>query len=223
MGSRCPSPFLAVSRTVDPRTHASSITGVTAMKVIGRDREVRGRLISNRLFARRSNEPGRLPLACDWPAIVTADLPVDSPVLGDRTSLLEVTLPQRASVWPLPHPRSKALLYTASKPRNLSRSCALSILGGQRRERLTVLRRGGVPSVVDRKGFDSQRAGGYSPLDFPSSPVVLGFLETERVGGAVCSASFGVEHESGENRIRRVKFLKRWRQKWRRRESRCRR
>jgi hypothetical protein len=27
---------------------------------------------------------------------------------------------------------------------------------------------------------------------------VLGFLETERVAGAVCSASFGVEHESGE-------------------------
>jgi hypothetical protein len=41
--------------------------------------------------------------------------------------------------------------------------------------------------VVGPKVFDSQRAGGYSPLDFPPfGRFVLGFLETERGrGGAV--------------------------------------
>ena len=51
--------------------------------------------------------------------------------------------------------------------------------------------------MVGPEVFDSQRAGGYSPLDFPLfGRFVLGFLETERDKGrsSVCRASFEVEH-----------------------------
>jgi hypothetical protein len=47
-----------------------------------------------------------------------------------------------------------------------------------------------------RKGFDWQRAGGYSPLDFPPlGRFVLGFLETEQDRGRsrVCRTAFEVE------------------------------
>jgi hypothetical protein len=72
----------------------------------------------------------------------------------------------------------------------------------QRRERLTVLRakkgsgRGGPGRGLTHKGPDVT-VRSTSPL----RRFVLGFLETERVAGAVCSASFGVEHESGEKAI----------------------
>ena len=58
-----------------------------------------------------------------------------------------------------PHPRSGALLSTASRPRNLSRWCALSRSGRQRRGRLRPCsrreeqcRRGGPGRCLTRKG-----------------------------------------------------------------------
>jgi len=48
-----------------------------------------------------------------------------------------------------------------------------------------------------RKVFDSQRAGGYIPFDFPlCGRFVLGFLGREQDKGrsSVCMASFEVEH-----------------------------
>ena len=57
--------------------------------------------------------------------------------------------------------------------------------------------------------IDSEKAGGYSPLDFPLfGGLVLGFLETERDRGrsGSCRASFEVEHTAWRRMIRRVKF-----------------
>ena len=40
--------------------------------------------------------------------------------------------------------------------------------------------------MVGPEVFDSQRAGGYSPLDFPLWRFVLRFLETETEGEEPC-------------------------------------
>ena len=56
------------------------------------------------------------------------------------------------------------------------------------------------------KVIDSQRAGGYSPLDFPLfGRFVLGFLKTERDRGR-SGVLQRVEHAAGDGSDRRVKF-----------------
>ena len=127
-----------------------------------------------------------LRLVCDRDR--GADLPVDPPVWADRTSLLEVVSGGRARGL-VPHPRSGALLSTASRPRNLSLSCALSRSG--RATPRELLRAHGEEEGSGRGGprkvFDSQRAGGYSPLDFPlfGGLCWASWRQSETGGGAV--------------------------------------
>ena len=157
-------------------------------KVIGRDREARV-VCSQMAFARRSSEPGRWPLACGWSAIVAADRPVDSPVLGR----------QDPRSWRSGSPEGKRVVssltlgrgHFSPRPPGLATFPARARYQGQEgsaEESSSVLtaRRSNLGAVGPER-FDSQRAGGYSPLDFPLfGRFVLGFLETERDrGGAV--------------------------------------
>jgi hypothetical protein len=176
------------------------ITGVTAMKVIGRDREVPRSSVLNGLFARRSNEPGRLPLACTWSAILTRIFQWIRRFFGrqDLRSWRSRS-PRGRACGLVPHPRCKALLYTASRPRNLSRSCALSMLGVPApREAYSAQGEEGFRAWWAWRGLTHEGPDVTVRSTSPLRRFVLGFLETERVAGAVCSASFGVEHESGE-------------------------
>src|SRR4029453_14355542 len=68
-------------------------------KVVRRDSEVSDAYFLKCPFATRSNEPGRLPLACSWSAIVTRSGPSGgfARFLGDRTWLWEVWVPRRPS------------------------------------------------------------------------------------------------------------------------------
>jgi hypothetical protein len=95
-GSRCRSPFVAVSRPVDRRTRASSITGVT---------ERRSSALTVRSRGRRSQDacspggPGSGSTGCGLRLLFDrergADLPIDSPVLATGPPLGGRTPPER--------------------------------------------------------------------------------------------------------------------------------
>ena len=116
--------------------------------------------------ASRSTACG-LRLVCDRDR--GADLPVDPPVWADRTSLLEVGLPRRPSAWSRP---SLSVGGTSLHGLQASQPFPLvPVIKVRRAAPRELLRAHGEEEGSGRGGaqkvFDSQRAGGYSPLDFP--------------------------------------------------------
>ena len=144
------------------------------MKVIGRDREVpRSSVLKT---ACSPGGPASGSTACGLRLVFDRErgadlLPIDSPAsLGDRTPLSEVGLPgarARGLVLTLgrrhfsPQPQGLATFHARAR---------FQWVGGHRRERLYGAH-GKEESlgVVGPEVFDSQRVGGYSPLDFPPS------------------------------------------------------
>jgi len=147
-GSRWP-PFLAVNRTVDRRTHASSITDVTTRRSSAVTVWSPTVAFQMAFFARRSQGSGSAP--CGLRIVGSGHFSSRPPGLA--------TLP----------PGSR---YQGEEG---------GTDGGA-----TVLKAGeGDACLVDRTVFDSQRAGGYSPLDFPPS-------------GGLCWASWRHSKTRGE-------------------------
>ena len=211
-GSRCPSTFLAVSRTVDRRARASSITGPTERRCIGRVREVPVRLFSDGPFARRSSE--QVDGSADgWSAIVTGSGPSGGFAgSGDRTSRLggRGSPGGRAhGLRPSPSVGGTSLhRLQASQPFPLVR--VIKVRRAAPREAPPCSRRGGgIWAWWARKVFDSQRAGGYSPLDFPLfGGLCWASWRRSETGEERCMQSLvrGGARGPATDRIRRVKF-----------------
>ena len=198
-GSRCPSPFLAVSRTVERRTHASSITGVAAGKSSAVTVGSRGRLSSKWPDRQEVQVAGRRPVASGWSSIATGGSgpTIDSPVSWRLDSALGGRTPPSASVGLVPHLRRGHCSPQPPGPRNLSRSCALS-MGWRAPPREAHGAHGEEESlgVVGPEVIDSQRAGGYSPLDFPPSggSCWASWRQARQGRNSVSGASSEVEH-----------------------------
>jgi hypothetical protein len=144
------------------------------------------RLFADGLLARRSSEhvDGLWLVAGGWSAILT-DIPVDSPDMGEPPRYWEVRLPGRTSAWSRPSPSVGAPLSIppGSQPFpptrvNKVRSAAAT------EAQLSSWAGGAMLGDSAWRVIDSEKAGRYSPLDFPPfGRFVLGFLETERERG----------------------------------------
>jgi hypothetical protein len=196
-GSRCRSPFVAVSRPVDRRTRASSITGVT---------ERRSSALTVRSRGRRSQDacspggPGSGSTGCGLRLLFDRERgsgPTDRFAgFGDRT-------PSGRS--DSPGARARGLVLTLGRghfspqpqtSQPFTRVRVINCLGGHRRERLHGAH--GKEESLDVVGpevFDSQRVGGYSPLDFPPSggSCWASWRQARQGRSSVCRASSEVE------------------------------
>ena len=110
---------------------------------------------------------------------------MDRLYVGDRLSKASVSFSFPSWTNGTSHPRSGTSLLglEASQPFPTDARYLGEERSGDRSSTVLTARRRG-PGWWVRKGFDSQRAGGYSPLGFPPfGRFVLGFLETEREKG----------------------------------------
>jgi hypothetical protein len=178
-------------------------------KVIGRDREVRGRLFSEWPVRPEVQVAGRFASVLRLVRDRNRRPLSGSPVFG-RQGLAHVrrASPEGERVASSPPTRRGTSLHglQASQPFPLVRVIKIR---RQRRERLHRAHGEGEASgVVARKGFDSQGAGGYSPLGFP----LFGGLcwassrQSETWGGAAIRPLVrGESRGLARGQIRRVK------------------
>jgi hypothetical protein len=187
---------LAVSRTVNRRARLEHHRPYTE-KVIRRAHEVPRSFVLRWLFAR---SPASRSVVCGGlSGIVTNERTFRwiRRFRDDRITLLEVGLSRRPSAWSVLTVGRGHLSTTASRPRKIFRSCALSRLEGSAERAPPGSRRGrgsgrgGPGRGLTRKGPEV-RVRSTSP----SSVVCAGLLGAERDRGrsSVRRASFEVEH-----------------------------